>query len=227
MKSHKKLAKAIPLNVNDLLIKDFINFEHIRTSGKDELDIELKICSYFTMVSVIELEELSFNELDNYLWRAKELISSKPSVKKHSLIKVNGIRYRAAKSEKDFKTNQYTAYSQYNENPLDNLHKKLSVIYSETKLFKEYQFNESNIRDRALNFYNYGRVGQVYGTLFFYSNLFEGLNLISQAYSVIANEEIKNHMEQVYQGLQDLGINTDGTMSSTLLQAQTLLKKMS
>ena len=218
----KHLSKKIPINVNNLLIKDYIDFELLKQTDADTL----KLCSYFTEHPVSYFEELSFNELERFLFRLRLLLNSKPNVKRKEIVKVNGIRYRAAKTEKDFRTNQYTAYSEYNKAPIKNLHKKLAVIYTDTKLFKPYEFNDSNVNERANNILNYGKVGDFIGNVFFFNNLFEGLSLISQTSFLIANLQIKELLAEIAQEEQDLESSTDGISLSIQSQAATLLEKM-
>ena len=54
----------IPTNVNNLTIKEFIEYENIRTSGLENIDKIIQIASNFTNVSVSEYENMSFNELE-------------------------------------------------------------------------------------------------------------------------------------------------------------------
>ena len=53
----------IPTNVNNLTIKEFIEYENIRTSGLENIDKIIQIASSFTDISVSEYENMSFNEL--------------------------------------------------------------------------------------------------------------------------------------------------------------------
>ena len=217
---------GIPKSKNKLLIKDWIKYEQI-DKAKYEFDVlrEIALLNHFTGIPVAEFEAMSENELKAWQKKLRKFTHQKLSLKVKRVIRINGVRYRACKDERDFRANQWTALKHYELNEVANTHKILSLIYQETPLFKPYKFNEDNIPYIADNILNNGKVGDVYGTLFFYLQRFEALSIISQASFLISQEEIKERMSEVYQGLRELGVNTDGTLSSMTSQVESLLKK--
>jgi hypothetical protein len=187
----------IPTNVNNLTIKEFIEYENIRTSGLENIDKIIQIASSFTDISVSEYENMSFNELEKVKSKVLLLINSKPNTRLKNTFWHDGTRYKACKDEKDFKTNQYTALKQYETDVINNLHKILALIYVKCPLFSKYKFNSDNVEQIGDVIYNYGKVGDVYGTLFFYSNRSEKLkaDLLNSLEEV--QKEIAIHMEEV------------------------------
>ena len=217
---------AIPKSKNRLLIKDWIKFEQLNTAKYEfDIDREIALLSYYTDISIEEFNNMSPNQLKVWLKKLRKFTNQTLSLKVKRVIKVNGIRYKSCKDERDFRANQWMALKEYEKNEISNMHKILSLIYQETKLFKPYKFNEDNCQFISDNLLNYGKIGDVYGIFFFYLQRFEGLRLISQASFLIAQEEIKEHLAEIYQELKELGLNTDGSLSSMTLQVESLLKK--
>jgi hypothetical protein len=202
----------IPTNVNNLTIKEFIEYENIRTSSLENIDKIIQIASSFTDISVSEYENMSFNELEKVKSKVLLLINSKPNTRLKNTFWHDGTRYKACKDEKDFKTNQYTALKQYETDVINNLHKILALIYVKCPVFSKYKFNSDNVEQISDVIYNYGKVGDVYGTLFFYSNRSEKLkaDLLNSLEEV--QKEIAIHMEEVNRELNLSGENMAGTL---------------
>jgi len=202
----------IPTNVNNLTIKEFIEYENIRTSSLENIDKIIQIASSFTDISVSEYENMSFNELEKVKSKVLLLINSKPNTRLKNTFWHDGTRYKACKDEKDFKTNQYTALKQYETDVINNLHKILALIYVKCPLFSKYKFNSDNVDIIADVIYNYGKVGDVYGTLFFYSSRSEKLkaDLLNSLEEV--QKEIAIHMEEVNRELNLSEENMAGTL---------------
>jgi hypothetical protein len=202
----------IPTNVNNLTIKEFIEYENIRTSSLENIDKIIQIASSFTDIAVSEYENMSFNELEKVKSKVLLLINSKPNTRLKNTFWHDGTRYKACKDEKDFKTNQYTALKQYETDVINNLHKILALIYVKCPLFSKYKFNSDNVDIIADVIYNYGKVGDVYGTLFFYSTRSEKLkaDLLNSLEEV--QKEIAIHMEEVNRELKASGENMVGTL---------------
>ena len=202
----------IPTNVNNLTIKEFIEYENIRTLSLENIDKIIQIASSFTDISVSEYENMSFNELEKVKSKVLLLINSKPNTRLKNTFWHDGTRYKACKDEKDFKTNQYTALKQYETDVINNLHKILALIYVKCPLFSKYKFNSDNVEEISDVIYNYGKVGDVYGTLFFYSNRSEKLkaDLLNSLEEV--QKEIAIHMEEVNRELKASGENMVGTL---------------
>jgi len=202
----------IPTNVNNLTIKEFIEYENIRTSSLENIDKIIQIASNFTDISVSEYENMSFNELEKVKSKVLLLINSKPNTRLKNTFWHDGTRYKACKDEKDFKTNQYTALKQYETDVINNLHKILALIYVKCPVFSKYKFNSDNVEQIADVIYNHGKVGDVYGTLFFYSSRSEKLkaDLLNSLEEV--QKEIAIHMLEVNRELNLSGENMVGTL---------------
>lgn len=202
----------IPTNVNQLSIKQFIRYENIRTSKLENIDKIIKIANYFTNISISEYENMSFNELEKVKSKVLLLINSTPNTKLKNTFWHDKTRYKACKDERDFKTNQYTALKQYETDVVNNLHRILALIYVKCPVFSKYKFNSDNVDEIANVIYNHGKVGDVYGTLFFYSNRSEKLkaDLLNSLEEV--QKEIAIHMEEVNRELKVLDENMVGTL---------------
>lgn len=218
----------IPKSKNKLFIKDWIKYQQIDKSKYDlDVDREIALLNHYTGISVDEFNDMSINSLNAWLKKLRKFTNQTLSHKVKRVIRVKGMRYKACKDERDFRANQWMALKHYELNQDDNIHKILSLIYTETKLFKDYKFNEDNCPYISDNLLNNARIGDVYGVFFFYLQRFEGLSLISQCSYLLSLETINNRMQEVYQGLRELGVNTDGSLSSMTSAAESLLKKQS
>jgi len=155
---------------------------------------------------------MSFNELEKVKSKVLLLINSKPNTRLKNTFWHDGTRYKACKDEKDFKTNQYTALKQYETDVINNLHKILALIYVKCPILTKYKFNSDNVDIIADVIYNHGKVGDVYGTLFFYSSRSEKLkaDLLNSLDQV--QKEIAIHMEVVNRELNLSGENMVGTL---------------
>jgi len=155
---------------------------------------------------------MSFNELEKVKSKVLLLINSKPNTRLKNTFWHDGTRYKACKDEKDFKTNQYTALKQYETDVINNLHKILALIYVKCPVFSKYKFNSDNVEEISDVIYNYGKVGDVYGTLFFYSSRSEKLkaDLLNSLEEV--QKEIAIHMEEVNRELNLSEENMVGTL---------------
>mgnify|MGYP000940600778 CR=1 FL=1 len=86
------------------------------------------------------------------------------------------------------------------------------MIYVKRPVFSKYKFNSDNVEEISDVIYNYGKVGDVYGTLFFYSNRSEKLkaDLLNSLEEV--QKEIAIHMEEVNRELNLSEKNMVGTL---------------
>lgn len=217
----------IPTNVNNLFIKDFIAYENIKAMDIDNIEKIMRIANLFTNVSLSDYENMPFKALEKVKHKVLLLINSKPTTRPKNSFWHDGKRYVACKNEMDFNTNQYTSLKQLEKDSVTNLPQILSLIYVRCPLFNSYKFNENNVKDISEIIFNYGKVGDVYGTLFFYSKRSERLkaNLLNSLDRV--QRQIAKHMKVVNKELKASGLNTDGTSSLTLSQGATLSKRMS
>jgi len=130
---------GIPKSKNKLLIKDWIKFEQIDKAAY-EFDVlrEIALLNHFTGIPVAEFEQMSENELKAWQKKLRKFTHQKLSLKVKRVIRINGVRYRACKDERDFRSNQWVGLKEYEKNEVANTHKILSLIYQETKLFKPF-----------------------------------------------------------------------------------------
>lgn len=212
----------IPTDINKLPLGKYIELKATLQKEQDELEKYIDILALLTDKPVIYFEELPGNKLKNHLARLGLLLESKERAKVKSFIWVNGKRYRATK-ENELSTSQYTAQKTYEADFYNNVHMMCAILFLSNPLFRKPKLDVNNIEKIANDFYKYAKVGQVIGTLFFWLRESEKRNLSSLIYS---EQMIQERMKEVMMGFQDLGLDTDGTMSSIRLQAEILLKKM-
>lgn len=218
----------IPQSINDLTLNQFIKLEQIKAQKYEfEIDKAIKVCSLFTGVPSNEIEKYSNHKATNILKTTAHLTYGQPSLKRKNYIWIANKRYKAVKNEKHLDANQYTCQKVYEINSVANIHKLCSVFYLRTPIFKkQIPFDNPDLQETQADFYKHATIGQVYGTVFFYNSKSETQNLISQLYLMTSQEEISLHMKEVYQELQSLGVNMDGSISSIKSQAEAVLKEI-
>lgn len=227
----------IPKSVNSLTLKQFIRFEQLKAQefkDKDDIPGECiradRQLSCVTGLSLDQIGKLSIVVLEKCYKKIARLNQSKPNLKVNKTIWLRGKRYKFFKSEKELTANQYTAFKKYQEGANNTIHNYGSIAYLSCPLFKQPQFKAENVEQIANDFLLFGKVGKVYGAIFFYMNELEKWNLISQASLMIAeietDEKITERVKEALMGLKELGLSMDGTISSISSQAEMLLKKM-
>jgi hypothetical protein len=214
----------IPNSVNDLTVRQFIEFENIRAKKyEDELARISAILSYFTKLPASYFENISINKRDKYIALLKPLLNSTPTTKRRKAIWIKGKRYVACKDERDFNTNQWTALKQFEQNR-NNMHKVLALFYCHTPLFKEWEFKDKEFNEVAELMLDQ-KIKKVHGTFFFYLQRSENLNLSSLLSLELSQIEIEEHLKEVYQELKTMGVNTDGSILSIKSQAEAILNE--
>jgi hypothetical protein len=217
----------IPKNVNDLLIKDYIIFAKIQSGSFEyETDRLNTYLSYFTGKDFDYIDNLPVAIQENLWLKLSPLLNSKLSTRRKSFW-LNGKRYKACKNEKHFNFGQWASLKEFEKDQYGNIHKILAVIYANTPLFKSYEYKDAEFEDNKDMFYNKVKIGQVYGTFFFYCQRFELLKVSSQLSLELANQTIQNRIEEVKQEMETIGLPTDGTVSDMSLQVATYLKNRS
>lgn len=218
------LKFKIPKNVNDLLIKDYIIFRKIQSESFEyETDRLNTYLSYFTGKPTEYFDKLPIIQAEALWLKLAPLLNSKLSTRRKSFW-LNNKRYTACKNEKHFNFGQWASLKEFEKDQTGNIHKILAVIYANTPLFKSYEYKDTEFEDNKDMFYNKVKIGQVYGTFFFYCQRFELLRVSSQLSLELADQTIQNRIEEIKQEMETIGLHTDGTISDMSLQMGTYLK---
>jgi hypothetical protein len=187
---------------------------HVMEVLESKEDSTPKLIKYFTGK---DPDTIPIGEYGVYSDLVKTLVASKPSEKIHDVIEVKDRKFKSITDVTKFSTNQGTALETYYSK---GAHKHLNGILSlcfypvDTGIW-----DSDNQAEIAKDFLKV-KIGSVYGTVFFYSKVYERLNPILQLYFLQAQEEINEILTEMMEdeGFQrEYGINsgqsTDGMTS--------------
>jgi len=225
--------KRIPRSVNKLTLEQYsklraIESEKINTEDDSEVEVTraTKILSMLTGIEVDFIErKMPTGEVEHYFKQIADLRATVPTTKVKKILWIGGKRYKICKSEKQMNANQFTAADTYRVNHVSNYHLLAAIVYMDCPIFGKHQFNENGFDDLAEKM-KQQKVGDVFGAVFFYSNVLTNLRRTTLNFIKSQKEILQERLAEVEQGLKDIGINTDGTISQMLSQMETHLAKM-
>lgn len=220
----KHLKFKLPKNINDLLIKDYIVFKKIQSESFEyETDRLNTYLSYFTGKPAEYFDHLPIIHAEKLWLQLSPLLNSKLSTRRKTFW-LKGKRYASCKNEKYFNFGQWASLKEFEKDQTGNLHKILAIFYANTPLFKSYEYKDTEFEDNKELFYSHVKIGQVYGTFFFYSQRFELLRVNSQLSLEQASLTIQNRIAEIKQEMETIGLPTDGTISDMSLRVESYLK---
>jgi hypothetical protein len=202
----------IPTCINKLTIGTYVRFKAVQAREIDEkdpiavFDRDMKLLSVVTDQPVTYFENLRGDKLKNCLLRLSLLTSSAESTRKRRVIWVKGKRYKATKNEHYLSANQGTAIRSTTD-----LARICAILYQSAPYFKEPFTNDREMEQIEQDFLNHATIGQVNGTVFFYSKRSEKLKEDLRASLMEAEITIQERMIEVKKGLEALGLNMVGT----------------
>jgi hypothetical protein len=200
----------IPKSYDECTVEQFMFIHEVLESKEESTP---KLINYFTGK---DPDSIPFSEYEVYSFLIKNLIASRPSEKIVEKVEVNGKRYDSVTDVTKFSTNQGTALETYNQlGKYKNLHFICSLcFYPEGK-----EWDSENQQEIAKDFLK-AKIGSVWGTVFFYSKVWERLNPVLILFLEEANQTIKEHLKEMSQDkefLQTLGISSGEIMAGITL----------
>lgn len=206
----------IPKSFNEFTVGQFISWHEIIETEKDVITREYKLLAMLMGITLDEAEAIPFKKIDPLLITLNAIHLTKPSENIKRAVRVNGKFYipvlQASKLRELLSANQYTAFQEYNKEPVKNLDKILTLIYTPFKWFGKKKLTDEpeamakEMRDAKL--------GDVFGFVFFCERQYSQLMNASLPYFQKSTQEIDDHMKEVYQHLGvDSKMATDGTTS--------------
>ena len=218
--------KLIPRTVNDLTLKQYIELNKIERENIDDTEKADKIISLITGIDIdFVTSKMPLDKLEFYYKSTADLRASLPTKKLNKVIRIDGKRYKVAENEKKLNANQFVLAETYRVNHFSNYHLLAAIIYMDCPLFGRHEFNDSGFHDLAEKMLTQ-KVSKVFGAVFFYLNVLTNLRQTTQSYISRQESLIAERMAEVERGLQDIGVNMDGTPSLILSQLEMRLKKM-
>lgn len=217
--------RRIPISVNSLTLEQYVKFKEIETAETDNVVMATRLLSLLTGLTEEQLDDLPIWKTEHLFKQIGNLRSTNPNRRVKRTLWIKGKRYEVCKSEKHLNTNQLTIADTLQVDSLKHLHLLAATIYMRYPLFGKKRFDSKTFTDLAEEMKKQ-KVGKVLGAVFFYSNRLKLTKLKIQDYSQKAMTEIEKRMVEVEHILEELRIDTGGTMSSILSQVAIHSKKM-
>lgn len=190
----------IPLSINDLTVKQFQEINQIIRTEKDCLESHIKLISCLFGKSIEWVESHTPAQIGAWAREIDKLLKSPINKKVKSFIRAGKHFYKPMLEIQNIKAGQLIALKFYEERASGtqvHLHNQLACVFTRLTWYgKAKKYNSSDHEDIASDMLE-AKVGEVYGVLFFYTNVFEKLNLVTQTYLTSATELIKETMPEV------------------------------
>ena len=214
----------VPKSVNELTLAQYSRYIDIESSDLPFEDKQNQLIKLLTGWDQDYINNLPIDEnWDKLVLSITKLRLTSPTKKVKEFITVNGKRYKACPPNK-LNANQYTALKTFQEHPGNQYHLIASVLYISAEQGQEPRFDDKNHPEIANDFLK-AKVGDCFGALFFYLKRSVKLNQISLLYFRLNEIRINQRMQEVFQGLQELGVSTAGSIQSIKSRAETYLRE--
>jgi hypothetical protein len=195
---------GVPISYNQLTVREYVKVKEIEMKHSDLLDRRMALVSHFTNKNA---ENLDLNVLKWQLFKVDSLLASQPSTKVKHVIWINGRRYKTfadvtklSKVQTKLIVDQAVTAKELAKNGQGdiNLHRLLGLIYLRAKIGTTPEFDVKTWDDISEDMLDV-TIGEVYGAVFFYSNVLEKLTPIIPYFLMEAEQTIENHMAEVLQ----------------------------
>lgn len=165
-----------------MTIETYQKVNKIAQASGDSIEKEIDIASAITGKSKEEIENLP-------LAKVKALTRINISGRKKKYVLINKRLYKGLTDPEELTTGQYVDLKTFGKDFIPNLHNMLAIIYK--PVFKRYKHEEVAEDMKKAN------LDDVYGLLFFYSNILEKLSPTIQISLELAKEEIAERLKEL------------------------------
>lgn len=185
-----------------MTVEMFQEWHKIMCTERDILEREYKLLSLVSGISLSKLESMKRGEVKDLFAKMGKMQRQPMRGTINEVIAIGWKPYVCFTNLKDFEsdvsTNQLTAlktWTQSEQASIENMHRCLALLYVPYIPFSKKKI-PANI-EKAAERFKKARVGQVYGTLFFYSKVSEKLQESFHNSSKQAMETITEHLKEV------------------------------
>lgn len=192
----------------------FQEWHKIMTTEKDVLVREYKLLSLVTGKSVDELEAMKRGDIRKLFAEMGKMQRMPISGEVNQAIAIGWKPFVCFTDLSEFSneltTNQGTALKEWTkteQSTIENMHRCLAMLYVPYRPFKKKTL-PSNI-EKAAEIFKKAKIGQIYGTLFFYSRVSEKLQIVFLNSSNEASRIITEHLKEITLGVSSQR-GTDG-----------------
>ena len=170
------------------------------------------VIAIFTDSQLDDIEKMDIDKLKSIIKKLSWMGTKSFSNRKKHLFYLNGKLYKAPKEAKEFNTSRYVEYMTFygRNGVIPELHNLLATIYQP-------YFKSDQTHEQRANEFKKAMIGDVYGTVFFYTKVYKNLmSHIQDCGLRVQAEKLKeldiHLMETLKLILEDIG---DGTLQST------------
>lgn len=204
---------GVPISYNKLTVRQFIEAKKIELAHTDILNKRMALVSHFTGK---DAETLDLNILKWQLAKVDMLLTSDINTKVKEVIWINKRRYKTfadvtslSKTQTKLIVDQAVTAKELAKNGQgdSNIHRLLGLVYLRAKIGTKPEFNVSTWDDISEDMLD-AKLGDVYGAVFFYSNVLKKLTPIIPYFLIMAEMTIENHMKEVNQWAATHGLSS-------------------
>lgn len=204
---------GVPISYNKLTVRQFIEAKKIELAHTDILNKRMALVSHFTGK---DAETLDLNILKWQLAKVDMLLTSDINTKVKEVIWIKGKRYKTfadvtslSKTQTKLIVDQAVTAKELAKNGQgdSNIHRLLGLIYLRAKIGTKPEFNVSTWDDISEDMLD-AKLGDVYGAVFFYSNVLKKLTPTIPYFLIMAEMTIENHMREVNQWAATHGLSS-------------------
>ena len=167
------------------------------------IDTWIMVLSTLSGKSGNEIEELSITDLKKYIKKLDFLTNPTINENVKKYIAIKGRMFKAVYQASDMQTNQVADLKglmnsegqSINDTVVENAHKLLACIYVPLTL-KGFKYTPSKHKEVS-DYFRKAKMGEVYGTLFFYSKVYKALTETINSYGQKNLEIVKEHMKEI------------------------------
>jgi len=187
-KSFKEITVRQYQVVCDLLINKKI----------DQLDKEVAIIAALSGKTVAEIEALPLDKLRKAILLTSFLSTPNITTEFKKYVVVKGRVYKAIPFAQKLTAGQYVSLKAFCAmgNNVEQMNNLLACVYQRVRMFKKFDFNNDEHEQCAKDMLDV-KVSDVYGTLFFYSEVWKSWNQVILDYSESASKTIKEAIQEM------------------------------
>ncbi len=205
----------LPKNWNQITVERFQECYFIL--GKDPtIDSWILVLSVLSGKSKDYIESLPIRELKLAIHRLQFLLNPELNEKVNKYVSINGRVFKAAYLASELQTNEVADLKGFmvadgqsvNDTVVENAHKLLACIYIPLTL-RGFRYVPSKHKEVS-EYFRKAKMGDVYGTLFFYSETYKNLMEATNTFGEQQAEILKNHLKEVEEWTQNTNLESVG-----------------
>jgi hypothetical protein len=199
---------VIPKNYNELTVRQFQLCDEIIRNESDVLERHIKLVACLSGNSIEWVESHTPKQIAEWVKDLSFLSNPKVDKKIPKYVLANKRVYRPYNDASKFSAGQVIALKVYGEKAKghSNLHNQLACVFGQINWYGGLKKYDATKHEQIANDMLEAKMGDVYGAVFFYSNVLEALSPILETYLKQANEVIAEIMPEVMEWAKEQGL---------------------